>query len=240
MAPVKPKPRMRAAVRNVVSRFSLLAAKMADENKAATQLVRLAAISRTHLAALRNSIHGVKFEEIRDEGLSLKLDLGSSTPAIELAVARAEIDGIFRLLGVPVHGLKNEQFDDFRFLLRVVRDVLRKTGEPEQTIIFSYTPFEECTSVNQSFVLSDWTFDFSIDARRKEIHVWSKGSVDNHNGVAFLYYETGERVPFPPTNNCSIGIRAVGGGKWSVSVGFQWEYSTPAITFAFVIQDDSH
>ncbi|KAI6239942.1 hypothetical protein M3Y99_00527900 [Aphelenchoides fujianensis] len=109
MADVKPKPRMRAAVRNGVNRFSLLAAKMADENKAATQLFRLAAISRTHLAALRSAVRGLKVSEIEDGESSLKLEFGPSTPTIELAVDRAEIDGILRLLGAPAHGLKDER-----------------------------------------------------------------------------------------------------------------------------------
>ncbi|KAI6242389.1 hypothetical protein M3Y99_00239600 [Aphelenchoides fujianensis] len=102
-AVVKRKPRMRAAVRGGLNRFSLLAAKLTDESKTGTQLIRLAAISRAQLPSLRNSVRGIKFAKIGDSGVSLMLDLGPARPAIELHVAQTEVVGIVKLLNAPVH-----------------------------------------------------------------------------------------------------------------------------------------
>ncbi|KAI6239934.1 hypothetical protein M3Y99_00526500 [Aphelenchoides fujianensis] len=112
MAVVKPKPRMGAAVRDGVNRHLLLAAKAADERKTATQLLRWAAISRTHLAAFRSAARGIKIDEIEDGRSSLKLEFGPTCAAIEFAVARAEINAIVRLLRAPAHGLKDENAPD--------------------------------------------------------------------------------------------------------------------------------
>ncbi|KAI6240449.1 hypothetical protein M3Y99_00452800 [Aphelenchoides fujianensis] len=104
MAPVEPKPRMRAAVRNGMNRFSLLAAMMADERKAGTHIIRLAAISRTHLAALRNAVRGIKLEGIKYGGFLLHLNLGPASPTVEFAVKEKDVvEDMVKLLRVPVH-----------------------------------------------------------------------------------------------------------------------------------------
>ncbi|KAI6192501.1 hypothetical protein M3Y99_01930500 [Aphelenchoides fujianensis] len=104
MAPVIPKLRMRTVVRNGVNRFSLLAAMVADERKAGTHIIRLAAISRTHLAAFRDAVRGIKLAGIEYGGFLLHLDLGPASPMVEFAVKERDVvEDMVKLLRVPVH-----------------------------------------------------------------------------------------------------------------------------------------
>ncbi|KAI6181940.1 hypothetical protein M3Y99_01972100 [Aphelenchoides fujianensis] len=101
-AVVKQKPRIRAALRDGLNRFCLVGAMETDVKKGAAQLVRLAAISRAHLASVRRSAAGIKFK--LDRSLwRVKLNLGLATPKIAFPVGQAEMSAITRLLGVPVH-----------------------------------------------------------------------------------------------------------------------------------------
>ncbi|KAI6224554.1 hypothetical protein M3Y99_01383200 [Aphelenchoides fujianensis] len=96
-AVVKPKPRMRAAVRDGLNRFCLVHKMETDKTKGPAQLVRLAAISRAQLASVRRSARGIKFKE-GDHKWRLRLDCGLGTPKIVFSMI-----GVIQQLEVPVH-----------------------------------------------------------------------------------------------------------------------------------------
>ncbi|KAI6238302.1 hypothetical protein M3Y99_00708800 [Aphelenchoides fujianensis] len=101
-AVVKRKPRIRAAVRNGLNRFCLVNEMETDKRKGAAQLVRLAAISRAHLASVCRTARGIKFQWA-GWVWRVKLNLGIGAPKIEFPVNQAQMIAIIRLLGVPVH-----------------------------------------------------------------------------------------------------------------------------------------
>ncbi|KAI6242368.1 hypothetical protein M3Y99_00237400 [Aphelenchoides fujianensis] len=121
-------------------------------------------------------------------------------------------------------------------------------------------PVENCTAVRLPLAFADWSLGFSIDAwnatgtsggfltfgscnysisigkqvvfEDKQIDRLSNGSVDNRNGVAFLL-AAGRRVPVPTPVNCSVGIRALDGGRWAADVAVEWAEPTDGVLFAF-------
>ncbi|KAI6238283.1 hypothetical protein M3Y99_00706900 [Aphelenchoides fujianensis] len=101
-AVVKPKPRIRAAVRDGLNRFQLVDEMQTDETKGAAKLKRLTLISRAHLESVRRSARGIKFKLDRSVW-RVKLNLGLGAPKIAFPVEQAEMVGIIELLGVPVH-----------------------------------------------------------------------------------------------------------------------------------------
>ncbi|KAI6242526.1 hypothetical protein M3Y99_00219200 [Aphelenchoides fujianensis] len=104
-AVVKRKPQIRAGasdVRNKLNRFLLLDAMLTDKKKGTTRLVRLAAVSRAQLAAVRRSVSGIKLKLLEPEW-ALELELGDAAPLVEFPVKQKEMSGIAKLLGVPVH-----------------------------------------------------------------------------------------------------------------------------------------
>ncbi|KAI6192521.1 hypothetical protein M3Y99_01928600 [Aphelenchoides fujianensis] len=103
-AVVKPKPRIRAAVRDRLNRFQLVhaAETKGEKNEEFVRLARLASISRAQLASIRRSIAKLKFR-LRDDELLLTLNLGNGAPKTVFTVDQTEMIAIIRLLGVPVH-----------------------------------------------------------------------------------------------------------------------------------------
>ncbi|KAI6242391.1 hypothetical protein M3Y99_00239800 [Aphelenchoides fujianensis] len=101
-AVVKPKPRIRAAVRDGLNRFQLVGKLETDEKQGATQLKRLAAISRAHLASVRRTARGIKFEA-RGYDWRLEIDLGIGAPTVEFSINQTEMSAIVKLLNVPIH-----------------------------------------------------------------------------------------------------------------------------------------
>ncbi|KAI6232670.1 hypothetical protein M3Y99_01002900 [Aphelenchoides fujianensis] len=99
---VKRKPRMRAAVRGGLNRFHLADAMETDETKGAVQSVRLALISRAHLASVRRTARGIKFK-LRDDEWLLRLDLRDGAPKIVFPLDQTEMIAIVQLLAVLVH-----------------------------------------------------------------------------------------------------------------------------------------
>ncbi|KAI6242527.1 hypothetical protein M3Y99_00219300 [Aphelenchoides fujianensis] len=103
-AVVKPKPRIRAAVRDGLNRFCLVD-KMkveSDKHEGTTQLKRLALISRAHLASFRRSARGIQFDHVYPEWRP-QLDLGIGAPKVVFPVDQTEMRGIVKLLAVPIH-----------------------------------------------------------------------------------------------------------------------------------------
>ncbi|KAI6242512.1 hypothetical protein M3Y99_00217800 [Aphelenchoides fujianensis] len=103
-AVVKPKPRIRAAVRDGLNRFCLVD-KMkveSDKHEGTTQLKRLALISRAHLASVRRSARGIQFDHVYPEW-RLQLDLRIGAPKVVFPVDQTEMRGIVKLLAVPIH-----------------------------------------------------------------------------------------------------------------------------------------
>ncbi|KAI6227466.1 hypothetical protein M3Y99_01249900 [Aphelenchoides fujianensis] len=103
-AVVKPKPRIRAAVRDGLNRFQLVE-KMetkGDRRKGTTQLWRLAAISRAQLTSVRRLAAGIKFKQT-NRNWRLRLDGGLGTPKISFPIDQTKMSEITRLLDVPVH-----------------------------------------------------------------------------------------------------------------------------------------
>ncbi|KAI6242390.1 hypothetical protein M3Y99_00239700 [Aphelenchoides fujianensis] len=106
-AVVNRKPRIRAAVRDGLNRFSLVGAMETDETNGAAQLVRLAAISHAHLESVRRSAVGIKYERMNGKW-RLRLHLGLGTPRVVFPVDQAEMVEIIKLLAVPIYF----RFDD--------------------------------------------------------------------------------------------------------------------------------
>ncbi|KAI6242369.1 hypothetical protein M3Y99_00237500 [Aphelenchoides fujianensis] len=105
LAIAKPKPQIRtgaADVRDKLNRFLLLDAMLTDKKKGSTRLLRLAAVSRAQLEAVRRSVRGIKFKLVEPEW-ALELELGGTAPPVEFSVRQKEMSGIAKLLGVPVH-----------------------------------------------------------------------------------------------------------------------------------------
>ncbi|KAI6240483.1 hypothetical protein M3Y99_00457000 [Aphelenchoides fujianensis] len=100
----KPKPRMRAAVRDGLNRFQLVD-KMEtadDKHEGTTQLKRLALVSRAHLTAVRRLAAASKF--ILDRcawRVNMELGIGASKSAF--SADQTEMRAIIELLGVPVY-----------------------------------------------------------------------------------------------------------------------------------------
>ncbi|KAI6242444.1 hypothetical protein M3Y99_00230200 [Aphelenchoides fujianensis] len=102
---VKQKPQIRAGasdVRDKLNRFLLLDAMLTDKKKGVARLVRLAAVSRAQLAALRRSVSGIKLKLVEPEW-ALELELGDVAPPVEFPAKQKEMSGIAKLLAVPVH-----------------------------------------------------------------------------------------------------------------------------------------
>ncbi|KAI6242356.1 hypothetical protein M3Y99_00236200 [Aphelenchoides fujianensis] len=101
-AVVKSKPQMRAAVRVGLNRFQLVDKMETDMEKGTAQLKRLALISRAHLASVRRSARGIKFEQW-EHNWRLQLDLGIGAPKTTFPATQTEMRGIVKLLAVPIH-----------------------------------------------------------------------------------------------------------------------------------------
>ncbi|KAI6242406.1 hypothetical protein M3Y99_00226000 [Aphelenchoides fujianensis] len=105
---VKPKPRIRAGasdVRDKLNRFMLIDAMETadDKHEETTEFIRLALVSRAHLASVRRTVPGmIKFERTHQEWL-LRLKVGLGAPKIAFPVDQTEMSAIIKLLGVPVH-----------------------------------------------------------------------------------------------------------------------------------------
>ncbi|KAI6222879.1 hypothetical protein M3Y99_01485800 [Aphelenchoides fujianensis] len=100
-ADVTKKPQIRTAnVRNALNRFLLIDATRTAGKKGATRFLRLAAVSRAQLAAVRRSARGLRFVLGRP-GWRAKMDVGFGAPTVEFAVSPPEMVAIAKLL--PVH-----------------------------------------------------------------------------------------------------------------------------------------
>ncbi|KAI6240469.1 hypothetical protein M3Y99_00455400 [Aphelenchoides fujianensis] len=98
----KPKPQMRAAVRDGLNRFHLVNKMETDKTKGTAHLVRLALISRANLESVRRTARGIKFERKHGKWL-LRLKLGVGRPKIAFLIDQTEMIAIIQLLDVPIH-----------------------------------------------------------------------------------------------------------------------------------------
>ncbi|KAI6221942.1 hypothetical protein M3Y99_01520500 [Aphelenchoides fujianensis] len=118
------KPRIRPIDgRDGLTRFLLLQAHAADRQQTATQLLRLASISRAQSASVRRSVRRLNFH-LAGVAQSLLLDLGDETPSVELLVDHAAVRRIARVLRLPVHVsmgyMMRENWEQLDELLEVV------------------------------------------------------------------------------------------------------------------------
>ncbi|KAI6230721.1 hypothetical protein M3Y99_01033500 [Aphelenchoides fujianensis] len=103
MVAAEKKPRIRPIDgRDALTRFLLLQAHAANRLQTATQLLRLASISRAQSASVRRSVRRLEFL-LGGVTQSLVLDLGDGTPSVELLVDHVAVRRIARLLRLPVH-----------------------------------------------------------------------------------------------------------------------------------------
>ncbi|KAI6242379.1 hypothetical protein M3Y99_00238600 [Aphelenchoides fujianensis] len=97
-AVVKPRPRIRAVVRDGLNRFMLIDAWETDEKES----IRLA-VSRVHLASVGRSVRGIKFSLYYPLGWLVKIKPGLGAPKIDFSVDQTEMIAVIKLLAVPVH-----------------------------------------------------------------------------------------------------------------------------------------